>query len=111
MLATRAEILSQYTVDQHGTITSPGKFEGTPIYTPHFWGLVLDGDSDETYDASLGRCVNIIKIESWDREEYPELDEDGVNLIQVYEDDQGFVHLDALDNQDKENTDEHPEDS
>jgi hypothetical protein len=101
---TRAEVIAQYTINQHGTITSPGKFEGTPIYAPHFWELTLDGDGDETYDAMLCKYVTVIKVESWDREEYPELEDDDAELIQVYEDDQGFVHLDVLDdqNQDRE---------
>jgi hypothetical protein len=47
----------------------------------------------------LCKYVTVIKVESWDREEYPELEDDDAELIQVYEDDQGFVHLDVLDDQ------------
>jgi hypothetical protein len=108
---TRAEVKAQYDVNQHGIITSPGKFESTPIYTPHFWELALEGDGDETYDVSICKYVSIMKVEPWDRAEYPELTADDVDLLQIYEDDQGFVHIDVLDaqNQDKEHTNESSE--
>lgn len=38
----RAKSLSGYSTD--GTkITSPGKFEGEPIFAPYYWNLGLEG--------------------------------------------------------------------
>ena len=105
---TRAEVMAQYAVDANGTIVSPGKFEGEPLYAPHFWELALEGDGDEVYDNNVGRYVSIIRVEPWDRVEYPELGEDDVNLIQIHEDDQGFVRLEVLEDPElgKEDIDE-----
>lgn len=96
MSTTRAEILSNYEVDKHGTITSPGKFETQPLYAPHFWELALEGEGEEEFDNDLCRYVSIIKVEPWDTTEYPELIEDDVKWVQIWEDEQGFVILAPL---------------
>jgi hypothetical protein len=35
-------------------------------------------------------------MEKWDLEEYPELKFDHIKHMQIWEDDQGFIHLDSL---------------
>ena len=94
---TRQEVLDAYDVNDSGIITSPGKFEGTPIYTPHFWELVLEGEGEEHYDHSAGTPVSIIHVDEWDLIEYPELATDHIKYIQMHEDDQGFIYIDGLD--------------
>lgn len=42
----RQELLNQYNV-RGDTITSPGKFEGEPVFAPHFWALGLEGFADD----------------------------------------------------------------
>lgn len=81
---TRAEVLELYDVNEHGIITSPGKFEGEMVYCPAFW------------DASLNGCADVddgptqkFKLTAEDRAEWPELK--GRHWLTLYESEQGFV--------------------
>src|SRR5215211_4995867 len=49
---TRLDIESEYDVE-NGQITSPGKFEGEPVYTPYFWESYLNGFFDDDDDGVL----------------------------------------------------------
>jgi hypothetical protein len=42
-----AAIRKEYTADNAGRITDPGKFEGEPIFAPYFWDLALQGFADD----------------------------------------------------------------
>jgi len=86
-LTIRQALELQYTT-QHGTIISPGKFQGEGLYVPFFWELGLSGfaDADEgsefifTLADALGRRFP----------EWPELD--AFHYITLWEDHEGFVH-------------------
>ena len=87
----RAEILAAYDVDSNGRIISPSKFEGEPLFAPHFWECGLDGFSD-----SDSGSVFTFRIKRDDPEhlEFPELRKwlGRSRTIRLREDSQGFVH-------------------
>ena len=80
---TRLDIESEYDVE-NGQITSPGKFEGEPVYTPYFWESYLNGFFDDDDDGVLS-----FNVDDHDRREFPELS--GVDTVQLYQSDDGFV--------------------
>lgn len=82
---TRQEIEDQYTVNENGIITSPGKFEGEMYYAIHYWDLVTDGFSFSDDDG-----ISIFYLDDTDITEYPELQD--AKTIKMWEDDIGFVH-------------------
>lgn len=78
----------------NGIITSPGKFEGQPEYTLHFWELALQGEYDdiELLDDT-DREFFVFRITQDDISNYPGHFDLGDRLL-LWEDDQGFVcHL------------------
>lgn len=83
---TRAEIEKEFTV-RDGRIVSPGKFEGEPVYAPHFWEALLDGFADED------GAVAWFDVTDEDRAEFPELQ--GIDRVSLETDDNGFVYLGA----------------
>lgn len=86
----RSDIEQQYNV-KNGRIVSPGKFEGEPVFAPHFWELGLEGFSD---DDEVGVFKFQIKQDDPEHEMFPELAGFcGLNgTLRIREDDQGFVH-------------------
>lgn len=78
----RQEILDRYKVNEHGIITSPGKFEGEMLYAPYYYDAMLNGwtDFDEWIEPDIAEY-----------EMFPELNE--VKRIRMSEDDSGFVWL------------------
>ncbi len=90
-LTAREQVLRDYSVDQNGIIRSPGKFEGEPVFVPHFWQLALEGFSDRDNGRIYTFRINLTGPE---RSEWPELAQwlgrkRAFNLI---ENEQGFVH-------------------
>ena len=85
---TRQDIEAEYDVE-NGRITSPGKFEGEPVYVPHFWEFYLNGFSDDDDDGVLS-----FNVDEDDRREFPELK--GVDTVQLYQSDNGFVFSSTL---------------
>lgn len=83
---TRKEVLQEFEV-RDGIITSPGKFEGEPIYAPYYWAMDCMGMADE-YVLD----VAIFFVTDQDRKEFPELDQ-FLELVEIWSDDQGFVHI------------------
>jgi hypothetical protein len=81
---TREEIGVQFRVIA-GLITSPGKFEGQPVYVPHYWDLGLEGSADEGDEDGF-----TFKLDASDVERWPELA--GVKTLRLAESDFGFVH-------------------
>lgn len=65
-------------------ITEPGKFEGQPRWTPHFYDLALEGSADEDDGRAWVFFVN-----SQDRAMFPELF--NVRAVEIRVDDSGFV--------------------
>jgi len=86
MLITRKETLKQYTVTPDGMISSPGKFEGQPIYTPYLYECYLDGLHDEDSGDEILFIIN-----ENDFDEYPELAD--IAEVRMKVDEQGFVSV------------------
>ena len=94
---TRAKILAEYTV-KDGVIQNPGKFEFEPIYTPHYWSLMLDGLEYESIDFPIGedetKTVDIFQVTAEDLAEFPELE--GIAYIALEVSEEGFVQASEL---------------
>lgn len=76
---TLEELKKEYTLNQAGLITNPGKFEGESLATPFYYDIMLNGEGD------------VIEIESSDRLAF-EI-EDIYNYVVVIESSDGFVSL------------------
>ena len=86
----RSNIEQQYDV-KSGRIVSPGKFEGEPVFAPHFWFIAMCGfaDSDDGDTFTFH-----IKKDDEEHKEFPELKEwmGRKRALRLRQDDQGFVH-------------------
>jgi hypothetical protein len=80
----REKIESEYHVE-NGIIKSPGKFEGEPIYAPHFYEIYLNGCADED-DGN----VLTFEVNDEDRCAFPELID--VSKVIMSESEQGFIY-------------------
>ncbi len=80
------DYLQQFSVDKHGIIQSPGKFEGEPVYVPYYWEM--DGHDDEI--ISNYRFIRIFYVGEWEASKFPELTPSDV--VYLWEDGLGFVH-------------------
>jgi len=104
---TRQQILEQYTIDRHGTIRSPGKFEGEMLYAPYFYDALMDGDGEEVYAPLPENCseeeaelwesddsllYTTFQVSEKDRLEFPELEPE-TQYVAVYESESGFVYV------------------
>lgn len=71
-------------------ITSPGKFEGQPVFAPYFWQLGLDGMADSDTGT-----VFVFKLPKTDpeRQNWPTLNKwlGRSRTLSLREDSQGFV--------------------
>jgi hypothetical protein len=83
---TRAEIAALYRHDARGNITSPGKFEGEPLYAVAFYEIGLEGFADQDDGAAYA-----FEITQEDRATWPELPSD-CKWVVIRESDNGFVH-------------------
>ena len=81
---TREEVCAAYTV-KAGVIRSPGKFEGEPVYVPHFYAVWLDGFATYEEDGSYH-----IEVCDDDRKQFPELG--AAKKVFIIETDNGFVY-------------------
>lgn len=79
-----------YTINEHGTITDLGKFEGEPSYAPYYWEQGLDGAWDEDENG-----VYFFILGDTDYDMFPTLK--GAYGLAVEESDQGFVTLTVFD--------------
>ena len=82
---TRADIIAEYDVDTHGTIRSPGKFEGEPVYAPYFYDALMNGFADDDDGVAS------FNIDANDIKEFPELA--NVKRLRLWESEQGFVYI------------------
>jgi hypothetical protein len=92
----KQSVLSEFTVE-NGIIKSPGKFEGEPVFVPHFWSLALEGFSD----GDDGRVLTF-KFQHNETpgqqcaefNEWPELKTwlGRKRTLRLIENEQGFVH-------------------
>lgn len=80
------DFLRQFSVDEHGVIQSPGKFEGEPIYVPYYWEM--DGEDDEIIGND--KLIRIFYVGEWEASQFPELSTS--NVVYLWEDELGFIH-------------------
>jgi hypothetical protein len=95
---TRDELEEQYNTNEINCITSPGKYEGEPLYVPYLWEQYGFGQGFETISTHT-ETVEVIKVYNDMIEEFPELE--GVEYVSLSEDNQGFVHSEALESDDE----------
>jgi len=93
-MTEREQILNDYAHIEQSPIkliTSPGKFEGEPIFAPHFWSVGLEGFAD----GDDGQCY-AFKFKNGDKEltEWPELKHwlGRKRTLRMVEGESGFVH-------------------
>lgn len=85
----RDEVLKSYEV-RDGRVVSPGKFEGQPVFAPHFWQIGLEGfadaDDGQTYVFKFTNGCD-------DFREWPELKKwlGRKRSLRLVENAQGFV--------------------
>ena len=83
-----------YNVNEHGTITDPGKFEGEPLWVSFAYDASLNGDGDQYGDVSeLGEHICYLVVDDKDRKEWG-LDAN-VYGVSIMETDMGFVYGDT----------------
>lgn len=86
---TREQIMQDYCT-ANGIITSPGKFEGEPLYVVAFWDAYLNGCTDDDVDGML-----VFNLTNEDWQEWPELN--GCKELRLFESDTGFVYAEHVD--------------
>lgn len=74
-------------------ITAPGKFEGEPVFAPHYWQQALEGFSDNdngriftfrfAFNGRDSNCPFYAELKQWLGRK---------RSLKMWEDDQGFVH-------------------
>jgi hypothetical protein len=88
--AIRQAFLDEYQVDEYGTITTLGKFQGEPIYVPYFWEMSMMGAYDGTEIDNEDDSTNyIFYVTDRDRAIFPELK--GLHKVTLWENNDGFV--------------------
>ncbi len=85
----RQEIEQTYNVSAHGTIESPGQFEGEMLYAPYFWDMVLDGCGESIFDGDLE--ISVFDVNDEDLAMFPELG--NTDKIALWQNEQGFIFV------------------
>lgn len=88
-MMTLNQVKEAYDVGPHGTITSPGKFEGECPVVVALWNLAMESGEDELIDDG-DIPVSVFVIDDDLRKEFPETE--GSYAVALYESDQGFVN-------------------
>lgn len=89
-MSAREQILNDYTINSSSMITSPGKFEGEPIFAPYYWENGLNGMADEdngetfTFDLTADDYAMWPELRDW-------MGNDESNTLIMSESEQGFV--------------------
>lgn len=87
-MMTLTDVQATYTVNRHGTVTDPGKFEQEPAYVVALWELMLNGYDDEViYDNDMP--VSVMLVDGYIQAEWPELAD--VYAVLLWEDSVGFA--------------------
>ena len=84
----------EYEVDKYGLIIDPGKFEREPRYVPYYWEITMVSGEDDREDRG-GLDVSFFEVTDEQRELFPELVDEEINWLALWEDSQGFVHLEV----------------
>lgn len=77
---------------EDGVITSPGKFEREPVYTPAIFEMMMLGWADYTTETEYGDTVDIFRIGSTDGLEALGWDS-RYEAASIHTDSQGFVYV------------------
>ena len=91
----RSDIAKTYELNDNrfgnSYITSPGKFQGEPVWAPHFYEKSLDGCAEELsfMEDGCGEFAALVDVDLEDKKEWPELFD--AECVLITENDQGFV--------------------
>ena len=77
------------------TIRGPGKFEGEPWYTLHFYDRMMNGDGEEI--GGEGEAISVFILDAEDKRDIPELRD--VYAVALWESDQGFANLEEFEDE------------
>lgn len=80
----------EFDVDDHGLITSPGKFEREPEWVPYYWGMSCEDDTDFTGPEGMETEIRIFYVSKWESFKFSDLNSGDV--VYLWEDEQGFVN-------------------
>lgn len=96
-------------VDDQGIVRAPGKFEGEPIWAVYFYGWMMQGVGDTTYDdcehapmlaidpdfecdCELDEAYTQFDVTAGDAEAFPALESSVGKSVRVRTDSSGFVY-------------------
>jgi hypothetical protein len=85
-----AQVKSDYEVDKHGIIHTPGKFEGEMYYVSHFYDEMMGGAYDDEVVDTDDTVYTLFNIAPEDVQKFPELK--GTKNLVLWESDSGFVN-------------------
>src|SRR5665213_676413 len=99
-MMTPREVAADYNLTAHGTVSSPGKFEGEAWYVVAIWDLVMNSyeDRDTGEDPTIAwfhvdaDFVDGIEFHQTDREDFLATYPLG-SYLGIWEDSQGFVYV------------------
>ena len=101
-METRKDVEAEYTVDEWGTIRSPGKFEGESWIAPIVYEWVMDGGDERVYpdcecgEDDLCECPST-SIFVLAPEDHKALDlKSDTYALTLDESEQGFVYIGEL---------------
>lgn len=92
-MKTKAEIATEYTLDERGIVRSPGKFESEPWFAVALWDASLDGDHDrEDFDGDTLLVSFLIEadIKTMLGDAVP-TERESRGYVTLHESDSGFV--------------------
>jgi len=94
----RQQLIRDFT-SASGRITSPGRFENEPLWTPYFYHLALDGRGENNFDLVDAACACwTIPITDIDRTIFPELAPNATS-VEIFISASGFICGTQLDSE------------
>jgi hypothetical protein len=85
-----AELHYTYETDCLGIITSPGRYQGQPLYVPYFWQYIIANDMFDRTDTTYGYLAYVVKIAREEIALFPQLAH--FTSIRFWLGDSGFVY-------------------
>lgn len=86
---------TDYAINEAGVISTPGKFEGEPLYAVHLYDSMMEGGGDETLYWSDESVTEAFIVDTELRTQFPTIDID-THAIILEVSDQGFVNTREL---------------
>lgn len=96
-MVSRLELERDYST-RDGLISSPGKFEGEPLFVPYFYDIAMNGFGVAIYgggEDGLELDGEWFAIEDGDREAFPELE--NARFVVLWYSSDGFVSHELTD--------------